>query len=84
MSTDKTGGSAFPVNTTNEPNPGAYAADPGMTLWDYYAAAIATGIFASDLHKELRPSSVDFAGSVATFADAMIAERAKRFNDEAS
>jgi hypothetical protein len=38
MNTDKIndGGSAFPI--PNDPNPGAYPAEPGMSLRDYFAA----------------------------------------------
>lgn len=97
MSNEKMGGPAFPVNTGNIHNSGAYEADPGMTLWDYYAAhapaegmnfhgpesaSEATGIpVPEDTNDTL--AMVEFAVAVKAwidgrYADAMLAERAKR------
>ena len=49
MSTTPTnGGPAFPVNTTNEQNAGAYHPHPGMSLRDYFAAKAMQGLIASN------------------------------------
>jgi hypothetical protein len=50
MSTNNTGGSAFPVQESSELNNGdrAQYAEPGMTLRDYFAAK-ALGGFASEI-----------------------------------
>lgn len=42
------GGSAFPLNTANVANPGAFDAEPGMTLRDYFAAKALAGILANE------------------------------------
>lgn len=77
MSAHNDGGSAFPI--PNDDRPGAYPAEPGMTLRDYFAAKAMQGMYASDtpdwciadadVHKR--------AASAYRMADAMLAERAK-------
>lgn len=82
--------SAFPVNTTNAANPGAYEADPGMTLRDWFAGKAVVGILSNSeyVHDGAEPtnsalscSPESFAGWVARgsylVADAMFAERLK-------
>lgn len=71
------GGPAFPVNTVQINNPGACFADEGMTLWDYYAAAALQGVMA---HQGVWNDS--YIREAATAADAMLAERRKRFNKQ--
>ncbi|WP_375194680.1 hypothetical protein [Sphingobium sp.] len=68
--------SAFPVNTANMPNPGAYEADPGMTLRDWFAGQALAGMMASEAG--IQPYPHDWAAERAfLIADAMLAERAK-------
>ena len=68
MSNEKMGGPAFPVPI--------HPSNPGMKLWDYYAAAALAGVSVNVEHAEL---AADWA---ARCADAMIAERAKRMEAE--
>lgn len=44
--TTQTGGAAFPLNTTNEDNVGAFYPHEGMTLRDYFASKAMQGICA--------------------------------------
>lgn len=64
----------------------------GMTLWDYYTAAALTGIWAgNDLntleHVRKENGLPDMAAAVSVWAgdqaSAMLAERAKRFGEDA-
>ena len=82
MIADKMGGPAFPVSS--RPGGIEYGHQdsestwqyPGMTLWDYYAAAALQGCLASDIDDALSPALA--AQEAADMADHMIAERAKR------
>lgn len=68
--------SAFPVNTTNAANPGAYEADPGMSLRDWFAGQALGGMMASE--SGIQPYPNDWAAERAyIIADAMLSERAK-------
>lgn len=67
---------AFPVNATNEPNPGAYAAEPGVSLRDYFAGQALVGIMSS-IPPTMRYEPWQVALDAYTTADAMLAERAK-------
>ncbi len=73
------GGSAFPIPLDN--SPGAYSADPGMTLRDYFAAKALVGMLANDGPEPSFPSFDKLAASMAEvayqYADAMLAERDK-------
>lgn len=66
---DKTGGPAFPCTTGSDG--GIYQC--GMILWDYFAAH-------APVHENW--ASKVKAEEAANFADAMIAEREKRFKKE--
>lgn len=76
--------SAFPVNTANLPNPGAYEADPGMTLRDWFAGqaigavvrqCAGDGVFG--LPEGINSMEQLFAVNAYFIADALLAERAK-------
>lgn len=70
--------SAFPVNTTNEPNPGAYEADPGMTLRDWFAGQALVGLLSSGKWDNCGDGFEAYiADRSGLIADAMLAERAK-------
>lgn len=47
------GGAAFPIQ--NDDRPGAYPAEPGMSLRDYFAAMALTRILAHDEHGVMGP-----------------------------
>lgn len=76
--------SAFPVNTANELTPGAYGAEPGMDLRDWFASQAIGAVIrqcAGDAAFGY-PDGVEsmeqlFAGKAFAIADAMLAERAK-------
>lgn len=76
--------SAFPVNSANLGGPGAYEADPGMTLRDWFAGLALISIADRPLShgmSQLAPNSPmhpDKAANAAyRYADAMLAERNK-------
>lgn len=75
------GGSAFPESYKGADRPHE-GIGGGMTLWDYFAAHAATAFSSEDLNLwaggEPSPPKV-VARIAAEFADAMIAERKKRF-----
>lgn len=76
MSRDN-GGAAFPI--PNDDRPGAYPAEPGMTLRDYFAAKAMQGMWASDTSDWSLPAGDEHvrAASAYRMADAMLKERAK-------
>ena len=68
MTRNKTGGAAFPLESD-------YGSQPGMTLRDYFAGqVIGNVIWKIDFHPE------GAAERAYRFADAMIAERAKKLS----
>lgn len=76
--------SAFPVNTANDLNPGAYGAEPGMTLRDWFAGQAigavirqCAGDAAFGYPQGVESMEQLFAGKAFAIADAMLAERAK-------
>ena len=82
--------SAFPVNCANDPSPGAYPAEPGMTMRDWFAGQAVTGILANSENTQAgaeptncalscRPEEFSSWVAKASYlvADAMLAERAK-------
>lgn len=73
------GGSAFPLNTSNVSNPGAFDAEPGMSLRDYFAGQVLGEVFRMVMalpSSEDGPSPSKWAALVAyEMADAMIAAR---------
>jgi hypothetical protein len=82
--------SAFPLNTTNSQEPGAFVPEPGMTLRDWFAGQalsnpeICTGTaqeydlrrWFGDTRTGIRAFEVA-AKQAGDYADAMLAERAK-------
>lgn len=87
MTTDKTGGPAFPspgIGTRQDET--QYQRD-GMTLWDWYAGHALSGVLNDprtvavcvevSTEKNLDPGDV-IARTAASVADAMLAERKKR------
>ena len=87
MSNEKMGGPAFPIPMTmdDEGNFHHSAEHPdnigGMTLWDYYAAAVLSGTWAGRESDFLAQNEVTYemvAESAGKLADAMLAERTKR------
>lgn len=82
--------SAFPVNAANSMAAGAYEAEPGMTLRDWFAGRVVTGVIANsenvsagadpaNYSLSCRPDEfADWLAKVSYFvADAMLRERAK-------
>lgn len=65
--------SAFPVNSANLGGPGAYEADPGMSLRDWFAGQALAGL-AGTMHHW---SASERAHRAYVDARAMLAERAK-------
>lgn len=63
--------SAFPVNTTNAANPGAYEPDPGMSLRDWFAGQAISGLLASTDNC----TAGVFAAKAYFVADAMLVAR---------
>ena len=64
--------SAFPVNATALPNPGAFEPEPGMSLRDWFAGKALQGLLADpemDMHVK------QFAELSYEYADAMLAAR---------
>ena len=70
MSTKKMGGPAFPSVGEGFGDPRYSAA--GMTLWDYYAAAVLSGVTTDIISPE---NACIYAANA---ADAMLAERERR------
>jgi hypothetical protein len=73
--------SAFPLNTSNAANPGAFDPEPGMDLRDWLAGQALAGLTAnsgyiSSTTWESAPNLV-IASRAYSLADAMLAERAK-------
>ena len=66
--------SAFPVNTANISNPGAFGAEPGMTLRDWFAGQALVGMLTRE---EAGNADKDMVACQAYYyADAMLAARA--------
>jgi len=69
--------SAFPI--PNDDRPGAYPAEPGMTLRDYFAAKAMQGMlshgFVPDQIRQPGCVSWDYAKHAYAMADAMLAAR---------
>ena len=71
MSAHDNGGAAFPI--PNDDRPGAYPAEPGMTLRDYFAAK---ALMALDVQAHVaRPAAEHLARSAYNIADAMLKVR---------
>ena len=70
---------AFPLNPTNDPTPGAFCPEPGMTLRDWFAGQALIGLMSNSTHDHcpLFGDGVPFARDAYIVADAMLAERAK-------
>jgi hypothetical protein len=78
MRTKDTGGSAFPINTSNVTEEGACMPEHGMTLRDYFAAKAMSGILAGPepvTGKNLGAIAKQIAVTAYTYADAMIEAR---------
>lgn len=76
--------SAFPVNAANDLNPGAYGAEPGMDLRDWFAGQAigavvrqCAGDAAFGYPEGITSMEQLFASKAFAIADAMLAERAK-------
>jgi hypothetical protein len=83
MSNPNDGGCAFPCNSANLGTKGAYPADPGMSLRDYFAAAalqgMAAGNYWSDNFNNSKPEFLNSVAEVAySAADAMLAARVQK------
>ena len=82
MSGDKMGGPAFPQPMTADSEGNFHHSDEhpdrigGLRVWDYYAAAALPALMQEGFGDALKPSEV--ASDCALYADAMLAERAKR------
>lgn len=75
------GGSAFPI--PNDPNPGAYPAEPGMSLRDWFAGQALAGYFAATpLHCFCESGLKVVARYSYDMADAMLAARARQKDAE--
>lgn len=61
------GGPAFPI--PNDPNPGAYAAAPGMSLRDWFAGRTLQGLIT---HGEIPMHKSSVAEIAVEYADALI------------
>ncbi len=82
MSTTKTGGSAFPVQDSEEYNgQRAQYAEPGMTLLDHFAGQALIGFHAHPSNESLGSAS-GIACYCYGIAAAMIAERERIMNAE--
>lgn len=83
MSKFDDGGAAFP--DPGAAHPGARPPDEskGVSLWDHYAASVLGGLMAAQIHGfNDQPASGPFAEMAAKMADAMLAERRKRFDGD--
>lgn len=81
MSKTNDGGAAFPIPCTNLP--GSYAAQPGMTLRDWFAGQIAAGMAAFSGTAGICYGPSEIAGRSYQVADAMLAARAARTGETA-
>lgn len=72
---------AYPVNTTNESNPGAFEPHFGLTLREHFAGLAMQGILANEASANFAPrvhgAHVDIAGAAVKMADALLAELSK-------
>lgn len=75
------GGSAFPIPCTDLP--GSYAAQSGMTLLDYFAGQIATGMAAFSGTAGISYGPSEIAGRAYQVAAAMLEARAARTGEAA-
>lgn len=73
MEIDKDGGSAFPIQHSNEP--GAYAPEPGMSLRDYFAAQVMSHMISLSTDADGGWSAENVAHGCYNLADAMLAAR---------
>ena len=64
------GGAAFPISHSNEP--GAYEAETGMSLRDWFAGQALAGLLADT---NVLGSAPEVANAAYRFADAMLAAR---------
>lgn len=83
MSYDKMGGPAFPtMDDVRCDSERSYRTLDGMTLWDYYAGCILSNMVLG----YYKPEDVFYRDRVlklvSEYADAMLAERQKRFGGE--
>ena len=71
--------SAFPVNDANLGGAGAYAAEPGMTLRDYFAGQALAGLLAAKagFGPILQGNPGAIAEACHEYADAMLTTRAE-------
>jgi hypothetical protein len=71
--------SVFPLNPLNDPSPGAYFQEPGISLRDHFAGQALIGQLAFSPRDEFEKvhHPVDVAELAYWFADAMLAERQK-------
>ena len=77
------GGPAFPGVHYRDDEGQEYASHGGMSLWDYYFGQCASGMLGNANLK--RSASVELVfGTAANYADAMLAERAKRMGGSMS
>lgn len=79
--TTQTGGAAFPLNTTNEDNVGAFYPHEGMTLRDYFASKAMRGMLAHATRYRPRPGASSnwheaMSEEAYEIADAMLKARA--------
>lgn len=75
------GGAAFPIPCTDLP--GSYAAQPGMSLLDWFAGQIASGMAAFSGTEGLGYSPSNIAGRSYQIAEAMLKARAARTGEAA-
>jgi hypothetical protein len=77
---DKMGGPAFPQAHPDMCIEGQSVKETqGVTLWDYYAAAALTGLIAA--YPDTDCGHKGLCHDAGIFADAMLAERAKRMEE---
>ena len=75
MNTKETGGSAFPVQYSNEADGPTVMPHVGMTLRDYFAAKAMQGMAGSHAYCERGWDQADLAGQAYEIADAMLKAR---------
>lgn len=73
MSAHDNGGSAFPI--PNDDRPGAYPAEPGMALRDYFAAKAMQGLLAQSNGTAFSSPKEQAAAYAYSMAEAMLKAR---------